>query len=72
MNWRQNIHNCSKLCLLEVYKFGTSKSLSYNFVFVEKFMKRRKAVLKTVKAFEYFLEFEHLFMNEMAQKYTQL
>ena len=24
-------------------------------------MKRRKAVLKTVKAFEYFLEFEHFF-----------
>ena len=35
-------------------------------------MKRRKAVLKTVKAFEYFLEFEHLFANEMAPKYTQL
>ena len=35
-------------------------------------MKRRKAVLKTIKAFEYFLEFEHLFANEMAPKYTQL
>ena len=35
-------------------------------------MKKRKVVLKTVKAFEYFLEFEHLFMNEMAPKYAHL
>ena len=35
-------------------------------------MKRRKAVLKTVKTFEYFLEFQHLFTHEMTPKYTHL
>ena len=56
------------------YKFTNLERQNhcYNFVFAEKCTKRRKAVQKTVKAFEYFLEFEHLFANEMAPKYTQL
>ena len=49
-----------------------SKSFSYNFVFAEKCMKIRKAVLKTVKIFEYFVELKHLFTHEIAPKYTQL
>ena len=35
-------------------------------------MIRRKDVLKTVKTYEYFLEFEHLLTDEMAPKYTHL
>ena len=72
MKLRQNIHICSILSLLYVYKFGTSKSFSYNFVFAEKFKKILKAVLKTVKTFEYFLEFEHLYRHKMTPKYTHL
>ena len=72
MKLRQNIHICSILSLLKVYKFRTSKSFSYIFAFAEKFKKRRKAVLKTVKTFEYFLELEHLFTHEITPKYTDL
>ena len=35
-------------------------------------MKRRKALMKTVKSFEYFIEFENLFTNEMEPKYAHL
>ena len=55
-----------------VYKFGTSKSFNYNFVFAEKCTTKRKTVLDTVKTFEYFLEFELLFTLEMTPKYTHL
>ena len=72
MKLRQNIHICSILSLLKVYKFRTSKSFSYIFAFAEKFKKRRKAVLKSVKTFEYVLEFEHLYRHKMTPKYTHL
>ena len=55
-----------------IYRFGTSKSFSYNFVFGDKYTTIRKTVRKTVITFEYFLEFEHLFMHEIAPKYTNL
>ena len=70
--WRQNIHICSKLYLLLVYRFVTSKSLSYNFVFAEKCTTIRKTVMKTVKSFECFLAVEHLFTYQMTPKYTHL
>ena len=72
MKLRQNIHICIKLYRPQVYKFGTPKSFSYNFVFAKKCMTIRKTVLKTVITFEYFLEFEHLFMHEIAPKHTHL